>query len=75
MTDAVTVPGEVIPLTATLYVVPEPVTIAVVGPAVPPNVTPALVNPVTAVLNTTAKLIDEAHKMNELADGAGPKSK
>jgi len=58
-TDAVTVPVCVIPLAATLYVVPLPLTAAVVAPAVPPRITPVFVNPVTAVLNTTVKLIGE----------------
>ena len=33
--DAITVPDVVIPETATLYVIPEPVTVPVVAPAVP----------------------------------------
>ena len=47
----------VIPDTATLYVVPLPVTVAVVAPAVPLSVTSPVVKPVTASLNTTVKLI------------------
>ena len=48
LTEAITVPSEAMPLTATLYVVPEPVTRAVVAPAVPPRVTSAPVKPLTS---------------------------
>ena len=58
--EAMTVPVCVMPLTATLYVVPLPVTTAVVAPAVPESVTPVFENPVTALLNTTVKLIGVA---------------
>ncbi len=55
---AMTVPGVVMPVTATLYVVPEPVTVPVsVPPAVPPSVTSPVANPVESSLNTTVKLI------------------
>src|SRR5215831_9665305 len=60
LTVAITVPDPDMPLTATLYVVPLPVTTAVVAPAVPLSVTPPLVKPVTAALNTTVKLIGDA---------------
>jgi hypothetical protein len=40
-------------------VVPEPVTVAVVAPALPVRVTSAPVKPVTASLKTTVKLIGE----------------
>src|SRR5438552_2608190 len=57
-TEAMTVPVEVIPVMATLYVVPLPVTIAVLlPPAVPVIVTPLPENPVTVLLKTTVKLI------------------
>jgi hypothetical protein len=59
--DAMTVPAEVIPLTATLKVVPLPVTTAVfVPPAVPLVVTSPVANPVTDSLKTTVKLTGEA---------------
>ncbi len=55
---ATTVPGVVMPVTATLYVVPEPVTVATFGPpAVPVIVTSPVANVVVASLNTTVKLI------------------
>ena len=54
---AMTVPVCVIPETATLYVVPLPVTVAVVAPAVPLRVTSLPVKPLTASLNTTVKAI------------------
>ena len=51
----------VMPVTATLYVVPEPVTVpTLVPPAVPVSVTSPVAKPVTASLNTTVKLIGEA---------------
>ncbi len=51
---AMTVPELVMPVTATLYVVPEPVTVPVfVPPDVPVKVTSPVANPVTASLNTT----------------------
>ena len=56
--DAVTVPGVDIPVTATLYVVPEPVTVATfVPPAVPVIVTSPVAKFVTVSLKTTVKLI------------------
>ena len=59
-TEAITVPAVVIPLTATLYVVPLPVTVAVfVPPAVPVIVTPLLAKPVTDVLKIAVKLIGD----------------
>src|SRR5687768_6528576 len=55
---AVTVPLVVMPLTAMLYVLGPPLTVAVlVPPAVPPMVTSADVNPLTASLNTAVKVI------------------
>src|SRR5688500_9922043 len=57
--DAITVPSPVIPDTATLYVVPLPVTVAVVAPAVPLSVTSPVTKSVTASLNTTEKLTGE----------------
>ena len=57
--DAITVPSAVMPLTATLQVVPLPVTTAVVAPAVPPSVTSPLAKSLTGSLNTTVKLIDD----------------
>ena len=56
--DAIMLPDEVAPLrvTATLYVVPAPVTTFVfVPPAVPVIVTSALVKSATDLLKTTAK--------------------
>src|SRR5207248_3283054 len=51
----------VMPLIAALYVVPLPVIVIVFVPAaVPAKVRPGGVNPVTASLNTTVKLIGEA---------------
>jgi hypothetical protein len=47
------------PLTATLYVVPLPVTNAVVAPAVPLRETSVPTKPVTGSLKTTVKLIGE----------------
>ena len=49
------------PLTATFQVIPSPlsVTTAVVAPAVPLSVRPALVKPVTGLLKTTVKSIGE----------------
>ena len=48
------------PLTATLYVVPLPVTVPVSVPAaVPPSVTSPVAKPVTGSLKTTVKLIGE----------------
>ncbi len=58
-TVAITVPSPVIPLTATLYVVPLPVTTAVVAPAVPDRVTSAPVKSLTDSQNTTVKLIGD----------------
>src|SRR5512141_1900933 len=59
-TVAMTVPAVVMPVTATLYVVPLPLTVAVfVPPAVPLIVTSPVAKPVTAALNTTVKLIGE----------------
>src|SRR5438034_797034 len=55
-----TVPFVVIPLTATLYVAPLPVTIAVVAPAVPPSVTSPVAKSLTGSLKTTVKLIGDA---------------
>src|SRR4029077_12047453 len=52
-----TVPVPVIPDTATLYVVPLPVTVAVVAPAVPLSVTSPVAKPVTVSLKVTVKLI------------------
>ncbi len=55
---AMTVPEIVMPVTATLYVVPDPVTVpTLVPPAVPAIVTSPVAKPVTASLNTTVKLI------------------
>ena len=48
------------PETATLYVVPLPVTTAVVAPAVPLKVTSPVAKPVTTWSKTTVKLIGEA---------------
>ena len=56
----ITVPSPVMPVTATLYVVPSlptGVTTAVVAPAVPLIATWPVVKPMTGSLNTTAKLI------------------
>ena len=54
---AMTVPALVMPVTATLYVVPAPVTVpALVPPAVPVKVTSPVAKPVTASLKTTVKL-------------------
>src|SRR3972149_3811972 len=59
-TDGMAVPEVVMPVTATLYVVPLPVTVAVfVPPAVPLIVTSPVTKPVTAALKTTVKLIGE----------------
>ncbi len=52
--DATTVPAPVMPVTATLYVVPEPVTVPTFAPpAVPVIVTSPVAKPVTDLLNTT----------------------
>jgi hypothetical protein len=60
LTCAVTVPGVVMPATATLYVSPVPVTVGVfVPPAVPPSVKPVALKPVTDLLKTTVKLIGD----------------
>src|SRR5207344_576333 len=49
--DAMTVPGVVIPVTATVYVVGPPLTVPVmVPPAVPANVTSPVAKPVTGSL-------------------------
>src|SRR5437868_6133752 len=56
---AMTVPLPVMPLTATSYVVPLPVTIAVVAPAVPPSDTSPVAKSLTASLNTTVKWIGD----------------
>ena len=58
--EATTVPTPVMPLTATLYVDGPPVTTAVVAPAVPERLTSEPVNPLTASLKTTVKLIGDA---------------
>ena len=59
-TLAMTVPLVVMPVTATLYVVPLPLTVPVsVPPAVPDNVASPVAKPVTLSLNTTVKLIGE----------------
>ena len=51
---AITLPGDtVMPVTLTVYVVPDPVTSAAVGPAVPLNVTSPVAKLVTGSLNTT----------------------
>ena len=54
--DAMIVPLVVMPETATLYVLPLPVTVAVVAPAVPLSVTSPVAKPVTDSLKTTVKL-------------------
>ena len=59
-TEATTVPLVVMPETATLYVLPLPVTVAVVAPAVPLSVTSPVAKPVTDSLKTTVKLIGVA---------------
>jgi len=51
--EATTVPFWVMPETSTVYVVPEPLTAAVVAPAVPLRSTSPVANPVTGSLNTT----------------------
>ncbi len=58
-TLAMTVPVVVMPVTATLYVVPLPVTAPVVAPAVPLSVTSPVAKSVTDSLKTTVKLIGE----------------
>src|SRR5438034_1212615 len=63
--DLRTVPFVVIPLTATLYVAPLPVTIAVVAPAVPPSVTSPVAKSLTGSLKTTVKLIGELLRSEE----------
>ena len=61
--ETIAVPLLVIPLTATLYVVPSlgavSVTVAVVAPDVPPNVTSPVSKPVTGFEYTTVKLAGE----------------
>src|SRR5687767_5113814 len=58
---AVTVPLVVMPLTAMLYVLGPPLTVAVLlPPAVPPMVTSAALKPLTASLNTAVKVIGPA---------------
>ncbi len=59
LTEAVTVPSPESPPTCRLYVVPEPVTDFVVGPAVPLIVTSLLSKPVTDSSKTIVKLIVE----------------
>ena len=56
---ATTVPREVMPVTATLYVAPLPVTAPLFEPpdVDPVNVTSPVANPVTERLKTTVKLI------------------
>src|SRR6185295_5287619 len=54
--EAMTVPGVVIPVTATLNVVGPPVTVAVVAPAVPERVTSPVAKPTAVSLKTTVKL-------------------
>src|SRR5690606_9675462 len=56
---AITVPDELIPDTETVYVVPEPLTDAVVAPALPASVTSPVANPVTGSENTTVNRIGE----------------
>src|SRR5947208_1528593 len=62
-TLAMTVPEPVIPPTAALYLLEPPVIVTVLVPnvALPPLVLmPAEVNPLTASLNTTVKLMGDA---------------
>ena len=56
---AITVPPVVMPETATLYVIPLPVTVAVVAPAPPARVTSPVAKSATLSLNTTVKLIGD----------------